>query len=109
MAFRFKDMPKVKEFKTERRSCFKGDDGSRNMAFSEQMTLRMEVTKVEDVRTKMELEKLMDETMKKAKEIIATHEASRRISKTDEDAFTEAWLHSFEEHHKAADDNPSEC
>lgn len=77
MAMKFRDVPKTKEFKTERKTNFKRDDGSGNMAFSEQMTLHMEVTKVEDMRTKMELEKLMDETMKKAKEIIATYEASR--------------------------------
>lgn len=77
MAFRFRDMPKPKEFKTERQTLYKEDDGIRNMAFSEKITLRLEVTKVKEDETKTELHKLMDETMKKAKEIIATHEASR--------------------------------
>lgn len=77
MAFRFKDMPKVKEFKTERRTDFKEDDDINSMAFSERILLRLEVTRIKNADTHKELEKLMDETMKKAKDIIATHEASR--------------------------------
>lgn len=56
-----------------------------------------------------ELEKMAYEMADKAKKIVAAQIAPQQIHGSADAAMTDGWLRSFEEHHKAADDNPSEC
>ena len=56
-----------------------------------------------------ELEKMASEMIDKAKKIVAAQNAPQQIHGSVDDAMADGWLRSFEEHHKAADDNPSEC
>lgn len=75
MGMRFEDMPKSREFKAERLARFKPEDGIKNMAFSQKMEIKMDITDIRSEEARNKLEELMDRTMEEAKKIIAEHEA----------------------------------
>ncbi len=77
MKLKFKDIPKSKEFETERKASFKPEDGIDSMLFAENMEIKMKVSTIRKEETKIELETLMDRTMMEAKKIIAKHETSQ--------------------------------
>lgn len=70
----FRDIPEKKDFKVYFATQFKKEDGMGSMAFAERLEICMEATRIANDDTRKELRELMEETMEKAKKIIATHE-----------------------------------
>lgn len=71
---KFKDMPKIRKFETERRTLFKPEDGTENMAFAESMEIEIRVSAIRNEETRKELEAFADWVIIEAKKIIAEHE-----------------------------------
>ena len=75
MGIRFKDIPKSKKFRTERKALFKTEDGMKSMLFSDEMKIKIKVSFIESEKAREELEALADRMLKEVQRIIAEHEA----------------------------------